>query len=228
MRTREWGMIKQSGKEAIRVVLADDHRILRAGMHSMLSNTGEFAVVAEASNGKEAIAAVIEFKPDLLILDISMPLMNGAEAIRQVKRRCRNTKVLIMTMHRSVEHVRMAMQGGADGYILKGDAWEELAFAIRHVLKGNIYLSPSISNKVVSGFLDGSATNSGILGILTPRERQTLKLIAEGMKNREIADFMSVSVKTVEKHRSNLMRKLGLHNSAAITAFAIENGVVGG
>ncbi|MAF84073.1 MAG: response regulator transcription factor [Gammaproteobacteria bacterium] len=221
-------MIRQSGKEAIRVVLADDHSILRAGMNSMLSNTGEFAVVAEVSNGKEAIAAVIEFKPDLLILDISMPLMNGTEAIQQVKRRCRNTKVLIMTMHRGEEYVRMAMQGGADGYILKDDAWEELAFAIRHVLKGNTYLSPSISNKVVSGFLDGSTSESGVLGKLTPRERQTLKLIAEGMKNREIAEFMSVSVKTVEKHRSNLMRKLDLHNSAAITAFAIESGVVGG
>ncbi len=227
-RSREWGMISRSRKEAIRVVLADDHSILRAGMSSMLADNKDFKVVAEASNGKEAIEAVVKFKPDLLILDISMPLMNGTEAIRQAKRRCRKTKVLIMTMHRGAEYVRMAMQGGADGYILKDDAWEELATAIRHVLKGNIYLSPSISNKVVSGFLDGSASVIGILGKLTPRERQTLQLIAEGMKNREMAEFMSVSVKTVEKHRSNLMRKLDLHNSASLTAFAIENGVVSG
>jgi len=221
-------MIRRFGDDEIRVVLADDHSILRSGMSAMLSSTGEFTIVAEASTGKEAIDAVIEYKPDLLLLDISMPMMNGTEAIRHVKRRSRNTKVLIMTMHRGEEYVRMAMSGGADGYVLKDDSWDELMSALRHVMKGNTYLSPTISNKVVSGFLDGSAPEEGVLGKLTPRERQTLKLIAEGMKNREIAQFMSVSVKTVEKHRSNLMRKLDLHNAAAVTSFAMECGVIGG
>jgi DNA-binding NarL/FixJ family response regulator len=225
---REQEMSTRAVNGGIRIVLADDHSILRAGLSAMLSSTAEFTVVAEASTGKEAIEAVIEFKPNLLLLDISMPLMNGTEAIRLVKRRSRNTKVLIMTMHRGEEYVRMAMSGGADGYILKDDTREELLSAIHHVMKGNTYLSPTISNKVVSGFLGGSSPEQGVLGKLTPRERQTLKLIAEGLKNREIAEFMSVSVKTVEKHRSNLMRKLDLHNSSAITTFAIESGVVGG
>lgn len=221
-------MNKQPSNDKIRIVLTDDHKILRAGVKSMLSAIREYTVVAEASNGNEAIAAVVEFKPDLLILDISMPLMNGTEVIRQAKQRHHKMKVLIMTMHRDEEHVRMAMSGGADGYVLKEDAWEELTIAIRRVLNGNIYLSPKISDKIVNGFIQGKTSFDGGLGKLTPRERQTLKLIAEGLKNREIAEFLSISVKTVGKHRTNLMRKLDLHNSAAVTTFAMNCGVVGG
>ncbi len=221
-------MTQKMDKQLIRIILADDHELVRAGLHLILSNTGKYAIVAEAGNGKEAIKAVSEFKPDLLILDISMPLVNGTEAIRQVKKCNENTKVLIMTMHRGEEFVRMAMAGGADGYILKSDGLEELEFAIHHVLKGNTYISPEVSHKIVSGFLESTARQLGILGTLTPREQETIRLIAEGMKNKEIADSMSISVKTVEKYRASLKQKLNLHNSAAITSFAIECGVVDG
>jgi len=221
-------MHKKSNNDRIRIVLTDDHEILRVALKSLFSGTKKYTVVAEASNGKEAIAAVVEFKPDLLILDISMPLMNGTEVIRQAKQRHNKMKVLILTMHRDEDHVRMAMSSGADGYALKEDTWAEMTFAIRHVLKGNIYLSPTISDQVINGFAQGKTSFDGSLGKLTLRERQTLKLIAEGLKNREIAEFLSVSVKTVDKHRANLMRKLDLHNSAAITTFAINSGVVGG
>ena len=220
-------MKQHTDHEGIRIVLTDDHELVRAGMKSMLTEVGKYSVVAEASNGKEAVAAVLKFKPDLLILDISMPLMNGTEVIRQIKQRSDNTKVLVMTMHREEPHVRMAMSCGADGYILKDDSWEELSLAIRHVLSGKIYLSPVISSKVADDFASGSAPANSVLDKLTPRERQVLKLIAEGLKNREIAEFLSISVKTVDKHRANLMRKLELRNSAAVTTFAIECGIVG-
>jgi len=219
-------MSKKPGEEGIRVVLADDHTLVRSGIRMILSATGKYTVVAEASNGEQAIEAVMEAQPDLLILDISMPLMNGTEIITQVKQRSKNTKVMIMTMHRGEQYVRMAMSGGADGYILKEDDRRELMFAIGHVLKGNTYISPTVSAKVIEGFLDSKETEQGILDKLTPRERQVMKLIAEGMTNREIAELLLVGVKTIDKHRASLMRKLSLKNAAAITAFAIECGVI--
>lgn len=220
-------MAGRIGNSKIHIVLANDARVPGAGLNAMLSGTGEYTVVAEAGNGKEVVAAVMKFKPDLLLLDISIPLMNGTETIQQVKRRSRNTKVLIMTMQGSDEYLRMAMSAGADGYVLKNDGWEELVFAMRHVLKGNTYLSPAISNKVVKGFLDSRGAKNSILLKLTTRERQILKLISEGMKNCDIAEFLYISNKTVEKHRSNLMHKLDAHNVAELTALAIRCGVVG-
>jgi len=219
-------MTGQAADKTIQVVICDDHDIVRAGLKSMFNNMESFKVVAEASNGQSGVAAVAKCKPDLLILDVSMPRMNGTEVIRLVKQRSQNTRVLIITMHRGLQHVNTAMSSGADGYALKDDPWEELTYAVNQVLKGNTYLSPKISSLIGHDYMFGSDPKANILALMTPRERQTLKLIAEGLKNREIADFLSVSVKTVDKHRANLMHKLNLHNTAAITAFAIDAGML--
>jgi DNA-binding NarL/FixJ family response regulator len=157
-----------------------------------------------------------------------MPKMNGVEAIREIKKRAPETKVLALTVHKAEEFILEVLQAGADGYVLKDASSEELMMAIKSVLGGKRYLSPSVSQLVIEGYLEGrkSIASSSPWDTLTKRERQILKLIAEGHKNKEIADYLYISVKTVEKHRANLMKKLDLHSAAALTAYAMERGLV--
>lgn len=210
------------------IVLAEDHTILREGLKSLLSSEPEFEVVAEAGDGREAIQCVKKWKPDLILTDLSMPRLNGMEAIREIKRESPKTKVLVLTVHKAEEYILATLKVGADGYLLKDSTRAELVMAAKKVLSGKPYISSDISEKVIEGYLEGRKT----LKIQTPwetltlREREILKLIAEGYKNKEIADELCISVKTVEKHRSNLMEKLHLHNAQALTAFAIEHGLV--
>jgi len=206
----------------------EDHTILREGLRSLLTSHGEFEIVGEAENGREAIRCVEKFKPDLILTDLSMPRMNGTEAIREIKRQFPKTRVLVMTIHKAEEYILSTFRAGADGYLLKDSSQAEMIMAVRKVLSGSHYISPEISEKVLEGYLEGKKASEPQTAweTLTSREREILKMIAEGYKSKEIADDLCISVKTVEKHRANLMEKLNLHNVQVLTAYAIEKGLV--
>lgn len=214
--------------EKYRIVIAEDYTILREGLRALLSSRPEFEIVGEAEDGRVAVQCVERLKPALVLMDLSMPRMNGMDAIREIKKRSPETKVLVLTVHKAEEYILATFRAGADGYALKDSTHTELVIAIKSVLAGKPYLSPGISEKVIEGFLEGKRTlkTRTAYETLTHREREILKLIAEGYKNKEIADSLCISVKTVEKHRANLMEKLGLHNVQALTTFAIEKGLV--
>lgn len=211
-----------------RILLADDHTVLRAGIRTLLDLEADLEVVGEAEDGLQAVAQAKKLQPDLVVIDLSMPLMNGVDAIRQIKQRDPGTKIIVMTVHKSDEHVRAALDAGADGYLLKDDSHHDLLAAVRSVALGGTYLSPKVCGKVVSGYLEkDAAAGVGLSSdMLTEREREVVKLVAEGYKNREIAEHLVLSIKTVEKHRANIMRKLDLHSASGLTAYAIENGLV--
>lgn len=211
-----------------RILIAEDHAILREGLKALMNLEADFEVVGEATNGLEALQLAGKTNPDILLLDLSMPHANGTESISKIKRRYPNIKIIVLTMHKAEEYIRTAFKYGASGYMLKDDDQQELIRAIRNVLSGNTHLSPSICDKVVGGYL-GDTDKSGqssCSDVLTLREREVIKLIAEGYRNKDIAEFLSISHKTVEKHRSNLMRKLKLNNASALTTYAIQNGLI--
>lgn len=210
------------------ILVADDHSILREGLRALLSNTPDLEVIGEAEDGKDVIEKARQLHPELVLLDLSMPIINGTEAIRAIKKRNPEIKIIALTVHKSEEYVRATLDAGADGYVLKDDTSNDLLTSIRNVRNGKIHLSPGICDKVINGFLDRPAEARPMPSWdqLTIREREVLKLIAEGNKNRGIAERLSVSVKTVEKHRANLMKKLDLHGVSALTTYAIENGLI--
>ncbi len=212
----------------MRILIADDHALVRAGVRALLSQTPDFEVVGESDNGRDAVRAVGELKPHVVLMDLTMPGMNGMEAIMDIKRRCPDTRVLVLTLHKTEEFISASLKAGADGYILKEATPGELLAAVRCVSNGKTYLSEDVSMKLARG--DPGAANSpasnSAWDTLTQREREVLKLVAEGKSNKGIADFLFLSVKTVEKHRASLMAKLGIRNAAALTAYAIEKGVV--
>ena len=212
-----------------RVFLVEDHTLLRAGLRSLLTQDQELEIVGEADNGRDAIRAIGTLVPDLVLMDISMPGMNGIEAMLDIKRRNPEIRILILTIHKTDEYIHESLRAGADGYILKDATHDELRVAIRSVLDGKTYLSPDIAGKVIHGFLGigKSASDGKSWDELTHREREVLKLIAEGHPNKYIANYLCLSIKTVEKHRSNLMKKLNLHNASTLTSYAIERGLVG-
>lgn len=215
-------------RKQYRIVIAEDHTILREGLRALLISEPDFDVVCEAGDGRDAIQCIEEHQPDLILMDLSMPRMNGLEAIKEIKKRSRGTMVIALTVHKSEEYILATLQAGADGYVLKDTTHAELVSAIRHVLSGKRYLSPGVSEKVIEGYLEEKriVKTKTAWDTLTKREREILKLIAEGYKNKEIADYLCVSMKTVEKHRTNLMKKLDIHNVATLTAFAMEKGLV--
>jgi DNA-binding NarL/FixJ family response regulator len=211
------------------IVIAEDHAMLRAGIRALLAVDSDIEVVGEADNGKDAVRLACSLTPTLVLMDLNMPGSNGLEAIAEIKRRAPEVKILVITMHKVDEYIQEALRNGASGYILKESGHDELRTAIRTVLSGKVYLSPEISERVVNAFLAGGnrpAAPVTAWDTLTTREREILKLVAEGHGNKRIADYLCLSVKTVEKHRSSLMHKLGLHNAAMLTAYAIEKGVV--
>jgi DNA-binding NarL/FixJ family response regulator len=211
-----------------RIVIAEDHTILREGLRSLLVADPDFDVVGEAGDGRAAVRCVESLSPDLVLMDLSMPRMNGLEAIRDIKKQNPKTKIVVLTVHKTEEYILATLQAGADGYVLKDASHSELLMALRNVSIGKRYLSPGISEQVIEGYLQGrqDVTALSPWDTLTQREREILKLIAEGYKNKEVADYLCISPKTVEKHRANLMRKLDLHNAAALTALAMEKGLV--
>jgi DNA-binding NarL/FixJ family response regulator len=212
-----------------RIVIVEDYTIVRQGLKSLLDSFSDLEVVGEAVDGKGAIESAERLKPDLVLMDLSMPKTDGFTAIKEIKKRLPETKILVLTVHKTEGHVRMALEAGADGYILKDASCTELEMAIRNIADGKSYLSPEISNGIIRGYLSGMQTGreANKTGSLTPREVEVMKLIAEGYKSREIADYLAISINTVDKHRANLMRKLGLHSSSALTHFAIKEGLVG-
>ncbi len=213
-----------------RIVLAEDHTIIREGLRSLLSLDPGFVVVGEASDGREAIECVERLTPDLVLMDLSMPRMDGLQAIRHLKRQCPDTKILVLTVHKNEEYILATFRAGVDGYALKYVSHTELVSAIQTVLRGEPYLSPAVSQVVLEGYLKGthSPQPASSWETLTSREREILKLIAEGYKNREIAELLCISVKTAATHRANLMKKLDLHSAAALTTYAMERGLLNG
>ena len=211
-------------------MLVEDHAVLRDGLKMLLEKSGGFEVVAEVGNGHDAVTLAVAHQPDLVLIDISMPGTNGTEAIPLIRSRVPHSKIIVLTMHRTEEYVRASLAAGADGYVLKEDSQAELLRAIEKVFSGQTYLSSGICNQVVSGFLmnhDAPATDARVSwDLLTLREREILKLVAEGKRNKEMATYLCISVKTVEKHRASVMKKLGVVNVPELTAFAIRKGLV--
>ena len=211
------------------IVIAEDHTILRAGLKALLMSNPNFEIVGEADNGRDAIRRVIELKPRLVIMDLSMPGMNGMDAVREIKDRLPEVKALVLTVHSEEEYVLASLQAGANGYVLKDATQNELLIAAERVLEGKTYLSPDITEKVVNSYLNTSSFNHEPVtrwDTVTQRERQILKLVAEGHTNKSMAEYLCISVKTVEKHRANLMKKLDLHNVSALTTYALEKGII--
>jgi two-component system response regulator NreC len=216
-----------SSPQRFSVLLAEDHTIVREGIISLLRQDGIFQVVAEADDGRSATQLAGEHLPDIILMDLSMPNINGTEAIKDIKRRHPAIRIVVLTIHNTEEYIRAALRAGADGYVLKDDSSEELLAAMHNVVIGKPYLSPSICRNVISDYLrGGDEEKSFSWEQLSHREREVLKLVAEGERNRDIAEYLSLSEKTVEKHRSNLMKKLGLHSAAQITTYAIRNGLI--
>jgi DNA-binding NarL/FixJ family response regulator len=201
---------------AVRILLADDHQIVREGLRALLEREG-FAVVGEAVNGADAVCLGQDLKPDVAILDLTMPRLNGLEAAHELLRERAVTHVILLTMHADDHQVAAALRLGVRGYVLKTQAVEDLANAIRAVVKGQTYLSPSISAIVVNGFLSGSQVPADPLA---PRERQVLQLVAEGKTSKEVAALMGLSVKTAESYRTRVMEKLGIHQTAGLVRYA--------
>lgn len=214
--------------EKQRILIVEDHTILREGLKSLLSSHLDFEIVGEAGDGLEAVRAVDRLHPNLILMDLSLPRMDGIAAIREIKKKWPKIYVLALTVHKTEEYIMATLSSGADGYILKDATQADLLMAIRTILSGKRVLSPGISEKVIEGYLDSHRKGplKSSWDTLTRREREILKLIGEGNKNKEIAEFLCISPKTVEKHRSNIMEKLNLHNASALTAYAIEKGLL--
>ena len=222
----------------MRVLIADDHALFRHGLRSLIETyEGEYVVVGEASDGLQAVTKAIALRPDVILIDLCMPNQNGMEAVAAIMRRLPQTKIIVVTAHCSEEHVRATLEAGAHGYVLKDDTSEDLIKALASVREGKIFLTPGICSRVVSGYLgkndDAVAPPTPKTlsprpswSTLTTRERQMLKLVAEGKKNREIAQLLSLSPKTVEKHRASLMRKMGFATVPELVAYALANALV--
>ena len=211
-----------------RIVIAEDHQILRDGLKAILNTSEDLKVVGEAADGLEAIRRIQELSPDLALLDLSMPRMDGLSVMKEIRNRNPKTKLVALTMHKDEEYVLEAFRSGANGYCIKSSGHDELLVAIRAVLSGKTYVSPEISDKVLEGYLETKKRmkEKSSWDTLTQREKEVLKLVGEGYRNKEIADYLCISVKTVEKHRANIMQKLDLHSASALTAYAIEKGLV--
>jgi two-component system response regulator NreC len=207
---------------AIHVLLADDHAVVREGLRGLLERDG-LKVVGDVSNGREAVRAAEGTQPDAAILDLTMPLLNGLDAAREILRASPRTKSVILTMHDEDRYVLEALRAGVKGYVLKTQATLELTQAIREVIRGGIYLSPSISSAVVDAYLRKSEV---AIDPLTARERQVLQLVAEGNTTKEIAELISVGPKTAESYRARIMQKLGIHHTAGLVRYAVRHGLV--
>lgn len=210
----------------IRVIIADDHTLFRAGIRGLLGTSEDIEVVAEASDGHEAIRLAQEQRPHVLLMDIGMPGLNGVEAGERIVRELPVTRVIVLSMHTGEEHVLRAIRAGASGYLLKSADPDELVRAVRQVSKGEMYLSPRVSRYLVQDYVRGGAAMSDPLGRLTPRQREILQLMAEGHTTKAIAMTLKVSVKTVEAHRAQLMDRLEIHNVPGLVRFAVRHGLV--
>ncbi len=211
-----------------RIVLVEDHAIIREGLRSLFSSEKDFEVVAEAGEGGAALRLAKKHRPDLVVTDLSMPRMDGIDLIATLKKQNPEIRVIALTVHRNDEYVLSALKAGADGYILKEANYSELVTAARTVLRGKHYLSPEISENLIQVYLDGERNprRKSPLETLSKREREIVSLIADGQTNKQIADRLCISVKTVETHRYKIMTKLNVHNAAALIKVALERGLI--
>lgn len=213
-------------QQPIRVLLADDHRLVRAGIRSLLEEIPNVEVVAEAGDGRETLDMVRQYNPNIAMIDVAMKGLNGLDVAARMSRDFPHVKVLILSMHTNEEYVIKALKGGANGYLIKDAATEELSLALKAVSKGETYLSPVISKGVIDNLIALSEGRSETGDVLTPRQREILQLIAEGKSTKEIAAILSVSVKTVETHRTQLMNRLDIHDIAGLVRYAVRTGLV--
>lgn len=213
--------------EKIRVLIADDHTILRAGVRRLLEAEQDIAVVGEAANGEEAVALAESLRPDVVMMDVAMPGMDGLDATRRIKSRLPGTNVLVLTMHRSDEYFFQMLQAGASGYVLKGADTNELIDAVREVARGQVFLHPTMTRQLLQDYLSRSREVPGASqASLTAREKEILRLLAQGFSNSEIAAHLSVSTSTVHTHRTNLMRKLNLTSRRELFEYARRHGLI--
>jgi two-component system response regulator NreC len=211
---------------SIRILLADDHKIIREGLRSLLEKEPDLEVVAEAGNGAKTVKLARKLKPEIVIMDITMPDLNGIEATRQIIGELPNIKVIALSMHSDRRFVVGMLKAGASGYLLKDCAFDELIHTVHTVVSNRIYLSPGITDIVVNDYLRQiSTTNSSVTSVLTAREREVLQLLAEGKTTKQIADHLYLSVKTIETHRRQIMFKLDIHSIAELTKYAIREGL---
>jgi len=214
----------------IRVLLADDHTIVRQGVRLCLEAMGDIEVVAEAEDGQAAVQLATQLKPDVAVIDLTMPRLNGVDAIRQIKRDVPDVEVVVLSVHDSEAYVVQALRAGAAGYVLKRNAATELAAAIRAAHEGQAYLHPAVARRVIDDYLSRIRATDGMVAEpherLTPREREVLQLAAEGHSTRAIAGLLCLSTKTVEHHRASVMTKLGLHGQTELVKYAIRAGLV--
>lgn len=211
----------------IRILLADDHTILRAGIRSLLEAEPDMQVIGESEDGHAAVRMACELEPDVVLMDIAMPLLNGLEATRQIRRLCPQARVLILTMHENEEYIRQVLAHGAMGYILKDAAASDLLSAIRSVHRGAAVLSPAVTRLVIEDYLRWGDLHEGqIANGLSPREQEVLQLIAEGYTNKQIAEILCISIKTVQSHRANIMGKLDLHDRSELVKYAIRKKII--
>jgi len=206
----------------IGLLLADDHAIVRHGLRALLEKEG-FQVCAEADDGQKAVQLASEKNPDIAVLDISMPLLNGLDATRELKKNGQNIKVILLTRHDEAQYVTEALRAGVNGYVLKNQAATDLVEAIKQVARGGVYLSPNISRAVMEAYLSKSGPEADPL---TPRERQVLQMVGEGKSTKDVARLLGISTKTAESHRTRLMRKLDIHETAGLVRYAIRRGLV--
>ncbi len=210
----------------IRVLLADDHTLVRAGIRALTEDLEGVEVVAEADNGRDAVALAKSERPDLVIMDISMKELNGIDAAAQMLADNPDTRVLILSMHTTEDFVRRALRAGARGYLVKDSAPLELRMAVEAVMRNEVYLSSRVSRAVISGMVEGRPAQTSEVDALTPRQREILQLIAEGNSTKEIAFLLGVSVKTVETHRAALMERIGIRDVAGLVVFAVRNKLI--
>ena len=211
----------------IKVLVADDHTILRQGIKALLDNQEGIEVVGEAKDGREAIKVIEELLPDVIMMDIAMPGLNGLEATRRIKKKFPKMKVLVLTMYANEEYIFQILNAGANGYLVKETAFQDLISAIKAVYRGESFMSPSISKKVVNGYIQQArGDKKKSCEVLTHREREVLQLIAEGNSSKKIAEALFISPKTVETHRTHLMDKLNIHNRSGLIKYAIRKGMV--
>ena len=209
-----------------RILIADDHEIVRHGLRAILEARQGWEVCGEAGTGPAAVEAAARFKPDLVILDLSLPELHGLEVTRRILQRRPDTEILVLTMHASEELIRQVLRAGAHGYVLKSDAGEQLVAAVRSIQRHKPFLTTRVTEVVLDGFLKGVADDA-VGEALTPREREVLQLVAEGRSSKSIAAGLGVTVKTIESHRASLRRKLHLRTGADLVRYAVRNGLVG-
>ena len=211
---------------SIKIILAEDHKIVRDGLKTLLENEEDMEVIAETEDGRTAVKLAKQLFPDVIIMDITMPDMNGIDATRDVLKEAPGVKVIALSMHSDRRFVTGMLEAGASGYLLKDCAFEELARAIKTVMADQTYLSPRVADIVIDRYIRKSAeSDSSAYSVLTPREREVLQLLAEGMSTKEIAFHLNVSIKTVETHRRNIMDKLDIHNITDLVKYAIREGL---